>query len=280
MSTVYQREGEPPGYRPMSRSRAALAGAVAAIAALGVSELLAGLLNDVPSLILGVAELFVDETPGGIVRWSIDLFGTSQKTLLVVGIVVASRRARGALWSADAALVRHRCCGLRRASASSAEGQRPAVSQRDWLRVGRSRDQLDRRGDRRARGSSRDPWRRHRRTRRCASSSQSACRIAVASRGRREPLRPWGVVAGAVGRQLRQNRNVEGARAEVATRLDAAAPSIPANVETFDTAVDDITPLVTPNADFYRIDTSSSLRRSTRVAGRCASKEWSTRRSS
>ena len=65
-----------------------------------------------------------------------------------------------------------------------------------------------------------------------------------------------GVVAGAVGRQLRQNRNVEGARAEVATRLDAAAPTIPSNVETFDGAADGITPLVTPNGDFYRIDTS------------------------
>ena len=82
---------EPPAAAPtarvMSRPRAAVAGIVAAIAALGVSELLAGLVEEVPSLILGVAEVFVDETPGGIVRWSIDLFGGSQKTLLVIGIV-------------------------------------------------------------------------------------------------------------------------------------------------------------------------------------------------
>ncbi len=47
---------------------------------------------------LGVAEVFVDETPGGIVRWSIDLFGASQKTLLVIGIVVASRSLLGAVF--------------------------------------------------------------------------------------------------------------------------------------------------------------------------------------
>ncbi len=85
-----------------------------------------------------------------------------------------------------------------------------------------------------------------------------------------------GVVAGAVGRQLRQSRNVEGARAEVATRLDAAAPTIPSNVETFDGAADGITPLVTPNDDFYRIDTEPDrCRRSIPPAGRYGSEAWS-----
>ncbi|MGH9084881.1 MAG: hypothetical protein ACRDYW_05465, partial [Acidimicrobiales bacterium] len=73
-----------------SRSAAAVAGLVAAGAALGTSELLSGLSGRIPSLVLSVADLLVAETPGGIVRWSIRTFGTSQKVVLVTGIVVTS----------------------------------------------------------------------------------------------------------------------------------------------------------------------------------------------
>src|SRR5688572_15885633 len=81
----------------MPRGRAALVGVAAAAAAVGISELLAGLVDRVPSLVLSVAGLFIAETPGRIVRWSIDTFGASQKTLLVSGIVVGSLLAGAVL---------------------------------------------------------------------------------------------------------------------------------------------------------------------------------------
>ena len=71
-----------------------------------------------------------------------------------------------------------------------------------------------------------------------------------------------GAPAGAAGRSLRLSRSVEGARAEVAAVLDAPMPTIPTGVATFDATVDGISPIVTPNADFYRIDTRSSRLRS------------------
>ena len=74
----------------MSRRRGAVAGLAAASATLGAGELLSGFSGRVPSLVLGVADLLVAEAPGGIVRWSIDTFGTNQKTILVAGIVAAS----------------------------------------------------------------------------------------------------------------------------------------------------------------------------------------------
>ncbi|MGH9085867.1 MAG: molybdopterin-dependent oxidoreductase, partial [Acidimicrobiales bacterium] len=64
-----------------------------------------------------------------------------------------------------------------------------------------------------------------------------------------------GVVGGGVGRLLRQARNVEGARQRVAARLGGGPPPLPAGVETLDGEIGGISPIVTPNADFYRIDT-------------------------
>jgi DMSO/TMAO reductase YedYZ molybdopterin-dependent catalytic subunit len=64
-----------------------------------------------------------------------------------------------------------------------------------------------------------------------------------------------GAAAGDFGRRLRQARNVEGARARVAASLDGPPPTVPAEVPAFDADVHGLSPLITPNADFYRIDT-------------------------
>lgn len=73
-----------------SRLLASLAGMIAAGAALATGELFSGLFSSVRSLVVSVAEAMVDWTPGPIARWSIDLFGSYQKTLLVWGIAVIS----------------------------------------------------------------------------------------------------------------------------------------------------------------------------------------------
>ena len=70
--------------------QATSAGIVAAGSALGLSEILSGLSRKIPSLVVSVADIIVDNTPGFIARWSIDTLGSTQKPALVWGIVVVS----------------------------------------------------------------------------------------------------------------------------------------------------------------------------------------------
>lgn len=70
--------------------RGRLAGAVAAAVALSVGELLSGLFPDVPSLINGVATLVIDNVPPAVKDLAIAWFGTADKLVLGVGIVVVT----------------------------------------------------------------------------------------------------------------------------------------------------------------------------------------------
>ena len=74
----------------ISPFQAIAAGIVAAGAALGLSEILSGLSRKIPSLVVSVADIIVDNTPGDIARWSIEQLGGNQKPVLVWGIVVVS----------------------------------------------------------------------------------------------------------------------------------------------------------------------------------------------
>ncbi|WP_419924895.1 molybdopterin-dependent oxidoreductase [Candidatus Poriferisocius sp.] len=74
----------------ISPFQAISAGIVAAGGALGLSEILSGISRKIPSLVVSVADIFVDNTPGFIARWSIDTLGSNQKPALVWGIVVVS----------------------------------------------------------------------------------------------------------------------------------------------------------------------------------------------
>jgi DMSO/TMAO reductase YedYZ molybdopterin-dependent catalytic subunit len=70
------------------RSRARLAGAVAAGMALGVGELVSAFADPRQSLVGSVGNEIVDRSAGGLVRWAIEWFGTADKAVLVIGIVV------------------------------------------------------------------------------------------------------------------------------------------------------------------------------------------------
>ena len=74
-----------------------LAGAAGAAVGLGFGELIEGASASIPSLVVAVSELLSDYTPGDVVRFSIDTFGASQKTLLTVGIVIGSLVLGGVL---------------------------------------------------------------------------------------------------------------------------------------------------------------------------------------
>ncbi len=73
-----------------SRLDFALLGVVAAGAALAVSELVAGLFLSAPSLIRTIGQRVIDNSPVPVVDWAIATFGTNDKLVLVIGIVVVS----------------------------------------------------------------------------------------------------------------------------------------------------------------------------------------------
>src|SRR6476659_9603459 len=70
--------------------RAAIAGAVATLTALGVSELIAGILPGATSLVAAVGQVVIDLQPPGAKDLVVSLFGTNDKLALEVLIVVVA----------------------------------------------------------------------------------------------------------------------------------------------------------------------------------------------
>ena len=73
-----------------SRGRAALAGAAAGAAAIGVNELLAGLFSGAPSFVAEIGALVIDLQPPGAKQFVVDLFGTNDKLVFSLLIVVVA----------------------------------------------------------------------------------------------------------------------------------------------------------------------------------------------
>lgn len=70
------------------RVRPGLAGIVAAASALATSELLAGVVDGVPSLVAAVGSVLIPFVPPALESWAISLFGTSDKAVLNTGTTV------------------------------------------------------------------------------------------------------------------------------------------------------------------------------------------------
>src|SRR2546429_4963761 len=73
--------------RPSARA-GALSGLIAAAAAMGVAQLLAGLTTPASSPVLAVGQAVIDATPLPVKDWSTSTFGTGDKTALVGGVLV------------------------------------------------------------------------------------------------------------------------------------------------------------------------------------------------
>ena len=80
-----------------SRWTGYLAGAVAAGVALGFGELIEGISDDIPSLVVAVGEVVVDYTPGDAVAASIETLGSNQKSVLLTGITIVALLFGGVL---------------------------------------------------------------------------------------------------------------------------------------------------------------------------------------
>ena len=237
---------------------AALAGIVAAGVVLGIAELAGAFFRASATPVVAMGSTFIDFTPPWMKDFAIDTFGTNDKLALLVGMavtiallaavlgVVAFRRwvlgAAGVLLMGAIILA----CVLTRAGASVADalptvaGTAAGLFALRWL-------------TRRLRSAVADPGaepalvesRPHTPSRRgfFAAAGVTAVVAAAAAGGGR-------LLAGA-------RNNVAAVRSGLQFPAPASpAPALPAGVQS---PVAGVTPFVTPNGDFYRIDTALSV---------------------
>lgn len=229
---------------------AALAGVLTAGAAIAVGELVAGIVPGARSLVIAVGDQIIDVVPAGMKEFAIAVFGTNDKVALLVGIgialtgfatavgVVAARRfALGA-----GGVIALGVIGMAAAANQAAGGAAGAallpglvataagvialrlllapLAQPSSVPAGRTGQGGDRRGFMRTAGA-----------------------VTVLA-----------AVAGTAGRLLQQRMSAAASRAQVVLPPPVRRlPPIPAAAAV---DVEGMTPFVTPNAGFYRIDTA------------------------
>jgi DMSO/TMAO reductase YedYZ molybdopterin-dependent catalytic subunit len=73
-----------------NRTRAGIAGAVGAVVAFGITELVHGLYTPVPSILVSLAQRIVELTPGTIVTQGIELLGTADIPTLIASVLIGT----------------------------------------------------------------------------------------------------------------------------------------------------------------------------------------------
>jgi DMSO/TMAO reductase YedYZ molybdopterin-dependent catalytic subunit len=251
-----RRGGEAPARRT-APLRGAVAGSLAAAAALGVAELSSGVLAGSPSPVVAVGNWVVDHVPPAVKTFAIRTFGSNDKRALIVGTVimlgvaavlfgiVATRRPRAGI--AGVATF-----GLLGAAAAMTRPDAPlwwalpsvlgaiAGMVALWALVGRRPG--------RASGSRADAAAPA--TRRTAPPAADRRRFLVTGAG----VVALTLVSGGTGIALKGRRNVAGQRA--ALRLPAPASGAAALPAGVDLGTVGLEPFLTPNRDFYRVDTA------------------------
>lgn len=246
-----------------STGRAALAGLLAGGVALAVGELVAGLLAPTPSLVTGVANRVIEESPAWLTELGKSLFGTNQKTALVVGTVLLAAVFAAILGVASKKQPAIGVAGITGfgflgmvSIGSDAQGSIGAgaiiatagvvagIATLIGLLNAEQSTVADREAGPRTISESSAPTRMRRTFLRVASGAGLATIIATIG-----------------GRGLRNRSSAEEARAEV--DLSAAAAddtAVAGNIETVAAgevaSTPGITPIIVPNDDFYRIDTA------------------------
>lgn len=238
-----------------SRARDALSGGLAAALALGISELLAGLVANIPSLVEGLGNWVIDNVPKPVKDFAIEVFGTNDKLALLVGIAAVT-----VVVGAVVGVYARRRFGVAigvflgfAVVATLATAQDPQVSA--GLAV---------------------------------IPAGAAALVGLASlrwllglggieQGEGEETEPEGVsrrgfilgagavlglaaLSAAVGRNLvEQAKRLASGRADVV--LPTAAETLPAVPAAAELGIDGLSPIIVPNSDFYRIDTAFSVPR-------------------
>jgi DMSO/TMAO reductase YedYZ molybdopterin-dependent catalytic subunit len=248
----------------------ALAGIVAALVALGLAETIAGISRSWRSPIIDVGDRVIDNVPPFVKDFAIETFGTNDKLALLVGIG-ATLLVYAALIGALAFVFRLRI-GLIGIGVFGVVGAFAATTHR----AGGSFDDATPSIVGAVAGAA-SLWLIHRvvgsldrddRAVAVLGGGDDAESPAVAATGTRREflLRTGGVLAalavvgagaGALGRTIRSRFSAAESRSNVA--LPRATNSPPATPPGVSVGVDGVAPFVTPNADFYRIDTALTV---------------------
>jgi len=216
---------------------------------LGVSELVAGLFAFLPSLVEGLGNFVVDNSPPALKDFAIEVFGTADKLVLLVSIALVTLAlgamvgvvARDRFWIAVAVFSGFAVLatlasttdpqGLVAASIPAAAAALSGLATLKALyRVGEDAP---------------------------ASEADASRRTFIIGAG---AVLGVAAIAGGVGRFL-----IEHAKRMVAGRDDVELPSpavaLPPVPDTASLEVPELTPILVPNEDFYRIDTALSVPR-------------------
>ncbi|MGY1847424.1 sulfite oxidase [Blastococcus sp. SYSU DS1021] len=256
MDDAARAAGAPGGTRPSSRGGAAAAGLAAVAVALGVEELAAGAIPRAPSLIIAVGDTVIDSVPGWLEQWAIATLGTADKPVLIGGILVVSAllgaglgllaRRRFALAAGGialfaalgvvVALTDDRTPGLLSALVGAIGAAAGVAVLYVLLRALPSRALL---AEPRA-GADGAP----------VLSSLDRRRFLAVTGG----ATLLGVLAGVGGYLLSGRERLDSLRAAIRLPVPAR-PAGPVPAEA-DLEIPGLTPLFTPNAEFYRIDTA------------------------
>lgn len=234
--------------------RFAVAGILAAAAAFAAGELVAGLVFSVPSPLVGVADLVVEFSPEALAKWAIQTFGTADKLVLVISILTVALGAgiaigRRARWSTVPGLVTiWAFAALAWIGLIRSVGVSWVLATGTALIAGFTGAALFTRLARLARGR----------------SGMVQHPSATPDSDRRRFLVGAGAVvalattSAAAGRWLSERaRIIAASRTDV--ELPAAGVVLPPLAPNANVAVEGVSPIITPNADFYRIDTAISV---------------------
>ncbi len=241
------------GVAPVAKGRAALAGAVAAGVALGMVELAAGVLPNVPSFVVAIGDVVIDWSPGWFVRFGVENLQANDKPGLIFGIVVASLLigvnlgllARRHFGAAAAGFVVFGILGV-------AAANRLPLTSTAWALVAAIVGVAAGIGSLRVLLTV------------ATEAPPASTRAAVDDAlGRRTFLVAAGGLALLAGMTALVGRKLLDSAASAADRLGIALPRpatpaapVPAGAAV---AVDGLSPLVSPNDDFYRIDIELSV---------------------
>lgn len=233
------------------RWRGALTGFLAAAIALSVAQLVAGLIRGTTSPVVSVGEWVIDHVPVWVKEFAIRQFGTNDKPMLILGTVVLlavfavliGMLAVKRLWIGVAGIVLFGVVGMATAATRPGASSRAVVPAFVGTLVAVATLVLLLRG-----------------TLRPGPRARAEAATAV---GRRQFLIGVAAVgavaatAGGVGRAMARRFDVGSARAAIVLPTPAsAAPALPPAA---DLGIASLTPFVTPNRDFYRVDTALTL---------------------
>ena len=247
----------PAGDRPTASEaslrwwQGALAGLVAAGAALGVAQLVSGLLRGTTSPVVSVGEWVIDHVPVAVKDFAIRQFGTNDKPMLILGTVVAlglfavviGILAIRRLWIGIAGIVLFGLIGVSTAVTRPSASAKAAIPATVGTIAALATLVYLLRGSLRPRDIEPrppSPTTLDRRHFLFGAAAISGAALAV----------------GGVGRYLAQRFDVSAVRSAISLpRARSAAAALPAGA---DLGIADITPFVTTNDAFYRVDTALS----------------------